>query len=75
MKIEYDPVRDLLYLYFASPDIKAAETITIKTGVNADFDKNGKLIGLEIIEALELIGKGIEFTLPEVVSSKKVETA
>jgi len=75
MKIEYDPVRDLLYLYFASPDKKAAETITIKPGVNADFDKNGKLIGLEIIEALELIGQGIEFTLPNVAFFKKVETA
>jgi len=40
MKIEYDPVRDLLYLYFSSPDTKAAETGTIKPGVNVDFDKN-----------------------------------
>lgn len=67
MKIEYDPVRDLLYLYFSSPDTKAAETVTIKPGVNVDFDKNDKLIGIEIIEAGEVIGKGIEFVLPKVV--------
>jgi uncharacterized protein YuzE len=32
-----------------------------------DFDKNGKLIGIEIIDAGEVIGKGIEFALPKAV--------
>lgn len=42
MKIEYDPERDLLYLYFAEPEKKAAKTVTIKPGVFADFDKDGE---------------------------------
>jgi len=65
MKIEYDPERDLLYLYFADPDKRSAETVTIKRGVHADFDKDGKLIGIEAIDASELMGKKIEFTLPK----------
>ena len=65
MKIEYDPERDLLYIYFADTEKKSAETVTIKPGVHADFDKDGKLIGIEIIDASELMGKKIEFTLPE----------
>jgi len=65
MKIEYDPERDLLYLYFAEPEKKAAETVTIKPGVFADFDKDGKLIGIEVLEAKELMGKKIEIDLPE----------
>jgi uncharacterized protein YuzE len=65
MKIEYDPERDLLYMYFAEPEIKAAETVTIKPGVLADFDKDGKLIGIEVLDAKELMGKKIEFDLPE----------
>ena len=65
MKIEYDSERDLLYIYFAEPEKKAAETVTIKPGVYADFDRDGKLIGIEIIDASELMGKKIEFTLPE----------
>ena len=69
MKIEYDPVRDLLYVYFAEPTIKAAETVTIKPGVHADFDREGKLIGIEVIDASEIIGGEIEFKLPEVVHS------
>jgi len=69
MKIEYDPVRDLLYVYFAEPTIKAAETVTIKPGVHADFDRERKLIGIEVIDASEIIGGEIEFKLPEVVHS------
>ncbi|MFQ5835571.1 MAG: DUF2283 domain-containing protein [bacterium] len=69
MKIEYDPVRDLLYVYFAEPTIKAAETVTIKPGVHADFDRRGKLIGIEVIDASEIIGGEIKFKLPEVVHS------
>ena len=55
MKIEYDPQRDLLYIFFAESDTKSAETITIKPGVHADFDRDGRLIGLEIIDPNLLI--------------------
>ena len=65
MKIEYDPERDLLYIYFTEPDKKSAETITIKPAVYADFDKEGKLIGIEVIDAKEIMGEKIEFKLPE----------
>jgi uncharacterized protein YuzE len=65
MKIEYDPERDLLYIYFAEMGKKSTETITIKPGVHADFDKDGKLIGIEVLDAKEILGKKIEFELPE----------
>jgi len=65
VKIEFDSVRDLLYLYFDEPDAKAVETKTISPGVHADFNKDGKLIGIEIIDASEIMGKKIEFGLPE----------
>ena len=70
MKIEFDQVRDLLYLYFDGPDKKAAETKTISPGVLADFDRAGKLIGIEIIDASEITGKKIEFGLPEAALPK-----
>ncbi len=65
MKIEYDPERDLLYISFVEKDVKSAETVTIKPGVHADFDRHGKLIGIEVIDASEVMGKKIEFKLPE----------
>ncbi len=67
MKIEYDPVRDLLYVYFAEPSTKAAKTVTITPGVHADFDRDEKLIGIEAIDASEVIGGKIEFKLPEAI--------
>jgi uncharacterized protein YuzE len=65
MKIDYDAERDLLYIWFAEAETKALETVTIKPGVFADFDRDGKLIGIEVVGAAEVIGKKIEFTLPE----------
>ena len=65
MKIEYDPTRDLLYIYFSEPTAKAAKTITVVPGVHADFSAEGKLIGIEIIDASEMVGNKIEFALPE----------
>lgn len=65
MKIEYDPERDLLYICFAESGTKSAETVAIKPGVHADFDKDGKLIGIEVIDAKEIMGEKIEFKLPE----------
>jgi uncharacterized protein YuzE len=65
MKIEYDPDRDLLYIYFAEIETKVAETVTIRPGVHADFDRDGKLMGIEVIEASKVMGKKIEIKLPE----------
>jgi uncharacterized protein YuzE len=69
MKIDYDPERDLLYIYFAEFATKAAQTITITSGVHADFDKDSKLIGLEVMEASKVMGKKIEFHLPELTAA------
>lgn len=66
MKVEYDPVRDLLYIHFSDSARKAAKTITVVPGVHADFSAEGKLIGIEVIDASEIVGKKIEFTLPEI---------
>ncbi|MDI6735153.1 MAG: DUF2283 domain-containing protein [bacterium] len=69
MKIEYDPTRDLLYVYFAESTKKVAETRTIMPGVYADFSREGKIMGIEVIDASDVIGKEIKFKLPEFVHS------
>ena len=61
MKIEYDPERDLLYIWFGVVGAKAAETITVTPGVHADFDAQGKLVGLEVLGAREVLGKSLQF--------------
>lgn len=60
MKIEYDSERDLLYIYFADPGTKVAKTATVMPGVYADFNRDDKLIGIEIIDASEVLGNKTE---------------
>ncbi len=68
MKIEYDSKLDLLYVWFSTPGTKAARTETITPGVHADFDAQGKLIGLEVLDASATLGDRVQFevALPSV---------
>lgn len=65
MKLQYDHKRDLLYVLFDSGETHAAKTATISPGVFADVNSQEHLIGIEVVEASKIIGKGIEFSLPE----------
>ncbi len=72
MRIEYDSDRDFLYMWCGAVGTKAARTITITPGVHADFDADEKLIGLEVLDAMEILGKKVQFeiTLPSVEMTK-----
>jgi len=61
MKIEYDPTLDLLYVWFGTPGEKAAQTVTVVPGVHADFDAEGKLIGIEVLDASEVLRGKVQF--------------
>lgn len=61
MKVEYDPARDLLYLWLRPPGTTAAATKTVSPGVHADFDRDGTLIGLEVLDASEVLGDSLQF--------------
>jgi len=54
MKIEYD--RDVDALYIRLQEKNVARTIEIGEGLNIDFDDQGKLIGLEVLDATESYG-------------------
>jgi uncharacterized protein YuzE len=54
-----------IYISFVEKETTSTETVTIRPGVHADFDKEGKLIGIEVIDASEVMGKKIEFKLSE----------
>jgi uncharacterized protein YuzE len=63
MKIEYDPKRDLLYIWFGAVGTKSTQTTTVSPGVHADFDAHGKLIGLEVLDATEILGHSVQFEI------------
>ena len=49
MKIEYDKEVDAIYIYLQLKD--SYKTNEIQEGVNIDLDEEGRLIGLEILDA------------------------
>ena len=61
MKIEYDSVQDLLYIWFGLPGERAAKTETVVPGVHADFDRQGRLLGIEVLDASEVLRHKVQF--------------
>jgi len=55
MKIEYDREVDSLYIFIA--EVEVARTEEIGGGVLLDYDKNGRLIGIEVIGVGERYSK------------------
>ena len=51
MRIEYDSDIDALYIRMQEKYVD--RTLEIEEGLNLDLDKNGKLIGLEVLDATE----------------------
>ena len=72
MKIEYDSVRDLLYIWLGPVGEKAARTETVVAGVRADFNRQGKLIGIEVLDASEVLQHKLQFEVS--FTSAPVET-
>ncbi|MBW1717316.1 MAG: DUF2283 domain-containing protein [Deltaproteobacteria bacterium] len=51
MKIEYDKEVDALYVRLQEKYV--ARTVEIEEGLNLDLDEEGKLIGLEVLDATQ----------------------
>ena len=49
MKIEYDKAVDAMYIKFV--DGVYGESDEVKRGIIVDYDKRGKIIGIEILDA------------------------
>jgi uncharacterized protein YuzE len=56
MKIEYDPEVDALYIQFRAVAPGTAEARPISDDVIADYGPDGKLVGLEILDASVVLG-------------------
>lgn len=60
IEIEYDPWRDLLYIWFRTPEEKAVRTEVIAPEVHADFNGEGMLIGIEMLDATEVVSRKVQ---------------
>jgi uncharacterized protein YuzE len=61
MKVEYDSVRNLLYIWLGLPGERAAKTETVVPGVHADFDRQGRLLGIEVLDVSEVLRHKVQF--------------
>ena len=57
MKVSYDPQVDALYIALRNVAEGAMETRDIADGVSADFGPDGKIVGIEILDASILLGE------------------
>lgn len=58
MKINYDKVADAIY--FTVKQGKVVDTIAISEYMNADIDKDGETIGIELLNASSQQGSELE---------------
>jgi len=59
MRLEYDKEVDAAYIYlvYSIRDGEAKKTVEINDNVIVDFNEKGQLIGIEVLNASEVLGK------------------
>ena len=71
MKVFYDSEVDALYIRFN--DLKPEGVVEVEEGVNLDVTKDGKIVGIEILNASEKVGIDTVFNYSLIL--KDYETA
>lgn len=59
MKVRYDPEVDALYLRFTEAAVVDSEEV--RPGVVFDFDADGKIVAIEVLDAAEHMASGADF--------------
>ncbi len=59
MKFEYDKEADAAYIYLVYPikEKEAKNTVELKENIILDFDADGKLLGVEILNASKVLNR------------------
>jgi uncharacterized protein YuzE len=65
MKIRYDAEVDALYIELRALEPGTAECRELSPDITADYGPDGKLAGLEILDASELIGSDVRKVVVE----------
>jgi len=66
MKVIYDPGTDTLSILLK--DNPVAESDELKEGLVVDYDRSGKIVSIEILDASEMVSepKGIQYEMKEI---------
>jgi uncharacterized protein YuzE len=53
IRTSYDPEADAMFVWFGPEDTKSAGTQQVAPGVMLDFDSEGRVIGIEVLDVSE----------------------
>jgi uncharacterized protein YuzE len=53
IRTSYDPEADAMFVWFGPEGIKSAGTEEVSPGIMLDFDSEGRVIGVEILDVSE----------------------
>ena len=72
MKVSYDPRYNVAYIRFREETVEV-ETIRISDEVNVDISPDGKIYGIELLNANDQLIKGEKFTFTDESTGKTIQ--
>ncbi len=56
IKTSYDPAADAMFIWLAPEDAVSVETREVSPGVMLDYDADGQVIGIEVLDVRARVG-------------------
>jgi len=53
IRTSYDPEADAMFVWFGPESVKSAGTEEVSPGIMLDFDTDGRVIGIEVLDVSE----------------------
>ena len=57
IRTSYDPEVDAMFVWFGPEGVKSSETEEVSPGIMLDFDSEGRVIGIEILDVSERMNR------------------
>lgn len=57
IRTSYDPEADAMFVWFGPEGIKSAATEEVSPGIMLDFDSEGRVIGIEVLDVRERMNR------------------
>jgi uncharacterized protein YuzE len=53
IRTSYDPEADAMFVWFGQEETQSVETQEVAPGIMLDFDSDGRVIGIEVLDVRE----------------------
>ena len=58
IRTSYDPEADAMFVWFGPEGVKSVDTQEVAPGIMLDFDSEGRVIGIEVLDVSDRIIRG-----------------